>query len=396
MKIICFVLIYLSTFRNINFTNYNILEIGTLLLPVELLYILFRKKKKIFKMMIKYYLFCIIFLSIHFITKLINNDLNLFSGVFINFVFRIFSNFISAVVIIDILNRIKERKKEKLLLKLYVYVVALDLFSGVLMRVYPDIIPFFIKLNKNLSLEIFSHFGGYRIICFGAKFFSTGVIASTALIVLIYVLKKENTLKNWLLYFWIAIIGLFSARTTLIGIGISIVYFLRYNLFKLGKYIWKIIILFIIVMLGIKKFDEKILNWAFQLFINGGETTSTNRLKEMWHVIPTNIKTWIVGDGKWNLVDGYYMSTDVGYLRILWYSGLVGIFIFVLFSIFLFLEIRRKELRIMSCLLLLLFLILNVKGHVEPFFILYCLIILETRNAKRRKNIGSKCCNVCL
>ena len=55
------------------------------------------------------------------------------------------------------------------------------------------------------------------------------------------------------------------------------------------------------------------------------------------YVFPDNLKTWLIGDGYFSnpynidpyftgrFVGGYYMSTDVGYLRFIFYSGLVGI-----------------------------------------------------------------------
>lgn len=63
------------------------------------------------------------------------------------------------------------------------------------------------------------------------------------------------------------------------------------------------------------------------------------------YVFPDNFKTWIIGDGyfdnpyygdpfytgiKWG---GFYYGTDVGYLRFIYYFGLVGLSLFCLFFI---------------------------------------------------------------
>ena len=66
--------------------------------------------------------------------------------------------------------------------------------------------------------------------------------------------------------------------------------------------------------------------WAFEMFINYGSdaglsSASTDRLKEMY-VYPTSLKTYLIGDGLFNLKDHYYMETDVGYLRLLFYGGI--------------------------------------------------------------------------
>ena len=72
--------------------------------------------------------------------------------------------------------------------------------------------------------------------------------------------------------------------------------------------------------------DAKVVMWAFEMFINYGSdaglsSASTDRLKEMY-VYPTSLKTYLIGDGLFNLKDHYYMETDVGYLRLLFYGGI--------------------------------------------------------------------------
>ena len=61
------------------------------------------------------------------------------------------------------------------------------------------------------------------------------------------------------------------------------------------------------------------------------------------YVFPDNIKTWIIGDGYFAnpgdtdpyyvgpLGGAFYKSTDVGYLRFIFYFGVLGLFAFVLF-----------------------------------------------------------------
>ena len=59
-------------------------------------------------------------------------------------------------------------------------------------------------------------------------------------------------------------------------------------------------------------------------------------------VFPDNLKTWLIGDGYMEnpridpyytgkIHGGYYMSTDIGYLRFIFYFGIVGLFLFQLF-----------------------------------------------------------------
>ena len=61
------------------------------------------------------------------------------------------------------------------------------------------------------------------------------------------------------------------------------------------------------------------------------------------YVFPDNIKTWIIGDGYFAnpgdtdpyyvgpLGGAFYKSTDVGYLRFIFYFGVIGLFAFILY-----------------------------------------------------------------
>ena len=69
------------------------------------------------------------------------------------------------------------------------------------------------------------------------------------------------------------------------------------------------------------------------------QTNSTDVLKTMY-VLPKELKTWIIGDGYLAhpsgdpnylgpIQRGYYMGTDVGYLRFLFYFGIFGLILMI-------------------------------------------------------------------
>ena len=72
------------------------------------------------------------------------------------------------------------------------------------------------------------------------------------------------------------------------------------------------------------------------------ETNSNNILKNMV-VFPDNFKTWFTGDGYFEnptYMDpyyvgpshgGYYKNTDIGYLRFIFYFGLMGLGMFIMY-----------------------------------------------------------------
>jgi hypothetical protein len=74
------------------------------------------------------------------------------------------------------------------------------------------------------------------------------------------------------------------------------------------------------------------------------DVSSNDRLMNMY-VFPDNAKTWIIGDGYFDgpsntdpyyvgpTMTGFYMWTDVGYLRFIFYFGLIGLAAFMFFFI---------------------------------------------------------------
>lgn len=75
----------------------------------------------------------------------------------------------------------------------------------------------------------------------------------------------------------------------------------------------------------------------FSLWEKGSWEVASNEKLTNMYVFPDNLKTWIIGDGYFSsprdtdpyftgeLVGGYYMGTDAGYLRFIFYFGLIGL-----------------------------------------------------------------------
>ena len=85
------------------------------------------------------------------------------------------------------------------------------------------------------------------------------------------------------------------------------------------------------------------LRFAFEGFFSLVETgewhVGSNDVLMDMYVFPDNTKTWIIGDGYFSnpyadpnflgeITEGYYMNTDVGYLRFIFYFGVIGLIIF--------------------------------------------------------------------
>ena len=187
---------------------------------------------------------------------------------------------------------------------------------------------------------------GSRLLGFGASFFGAGIVNGFILIIIsLYIINNKLSPITQFIYLIafviIIIIGMMQARTILVGalIGVGI---LLYSYIKsLKQFLLSIIIISIIgilyftaipLFLQTSTIDfETISNFGFD-FLKGVEDSSAmssvNGMIEMYNIVPDNLKTWLIGDAKWDNPNGfgYYMNTDIGYSRAIFYFGLLGLF----------------------------------------------------------------------
>lgn len=203
---------------------------------------------------------------------------------------------------------------------------------------------------------------GGRLYGIGATLDVAGLRFSAVLLMIAYLcMQKEARTDNlkivvYLIAFCIiAIVGNMMARTTTMGVGLSLVYWMyAWYKDKEGKrvWIWAAVIVGMTILVSSylyhinQNFKEDI-RFAFEGFFSLWEkgewdVSSNDRLKNMF-VFPDNTKTWLIGDGYIEnpyfrdpyytgpRYGGYYMGTDVGYLRFIFYFGLIGLSFFLMF-----------------------------------------------------------------
>lgn len=158
-------------------------------------------------------------------------------------------------------------------------------------------------------------------------------------------------------FFIISIIGNMIGRTTTVGLVLSLLYLLfsiifgdlnSKNRLLLIKWISIFLFLFIIVScilyfsdLRWKYYFEFGFEGFFSLFTKGKWEVHSNEMLFNHFVFPDNIRCWLIGDGYFSSPNNdpsyigpifdYYMGTDVGYCRFIFYFGLIGLSIFSLF-----------------------------------------------------------------
>lgn len=192
---------------------------------------------------------------------------------------------------------------------------------------------------------------------------------SSVIFMAAFLLCRNNEKQSWwesIFYLtsicFITIIGNMISRSTVIGTGIALAYivfasvtkpenrklFLQLTLFAFGA------IAISIVLYNTDAAFRSNLRFGFEGFFSLVETgewqTNSNDILKSMVVWPESIKTWIIGDGYFHnplekslhtfnpyyvgpSFHGFYMGTDIGYLRYIFYFGLLGLIAFSLFFI---------------------------------------------------------------
>lgn len=233
------------------------------------------------------------------------------------------------------------------------YIIALcvaQCIIAMLVDVFPSINHFirqYIVLAEQLSNE-------HRLIGLGISFDPAGIRFSAALIICAAMMIDNAYNNKYIIaylisFFIIFIIGNMLSRTTTVGALIAIALFVYKSKFWKGyssKGIANIlrnsaVIIILLVPIVIVLYNNslsfrELCDFGFEGFINyvqtgKWKTHSSDILQGMWSVWPDNIKTWIIGDGYFSNPDNprlYYMGTDVGYARLIFYCGIIGLTMF--------------------------------------------------------------------
>lgn len=200
-----------------------------------------------------------------------------------------------------------------------------------------------------------------RIYGIGASLDVAGMRFAAVLILIAYLMLNASNMSNgrMLLYVMafivIIVLGNMIGRTTMLGAIFSIGYWVmkmfsrqdKSNMKRLGWLLCGCICVFVPIIVLLYNTNMSFHNnirFAFEGFFNlfekgKWETSSTNMLKNMY-VFPETMKTWLIGDGYFDnpynydpyyqgpQFHGFYMATDVGYLRFIFYFGLFGLLSF--------------------------------------------------------------------
>lgn len=163
-------------------------------------------------------------------------------------------------------------------------------------------------------------------------------------------------------FLFITFVGNMIARTTTVGVVLSLVLWIipgsvyLFNKVSNKRKLWGTLALILAVaipvIVGLYQTNDKMrgnIRFGFEGFFSLAEKgyweTNSNNALETMVVWPDNPKTWIIGDGYFSdpgatdpyyiskgiHFDVFYMSTDIGYCRFLFYFGIIGLLAFIFY-----------------------------------------------------------------
>lgn len=208
-----------------------------------------------------------------------------------------------------------------------------------------------------------------RLYGLGCALDVAGTRFSTLLVMIAFLLPKAAQKEKGEFYITLLLaafciitcIGSVIGRTTVVGVGLSLVYLFytcyfkrdisEYARIKLTPWVVGGMCVSIMVAVGLYNFSQQWQNYFqfgfegfFSLVEDGRwEVRSNNQLAAQF-IFPDNIWTWLIGDGRiasttidpyyvGKVWTGFYKGTDVGYSRFLFYFGLTGLITFSFFFV---------------------------------------------------------------
>ncbi len=394
-------LMYLFAYKNIGITErfygfyYNYLVFFSFIFNFIYLFkrrIRVKKSKKIFGILIMIIFIYLISLIVNSVNINENNPIkNMVLNLILDFNFCLF-----LIIYVK-----KRRKNNNTIFKGFILASFIDIIFSILRFNIGTIDDFFRKIYpvNNLTLAFLLE-SKLRLIGFGGFFFSGGITISISLILIIYLflikyIKKKEKIIYFFIYIFQALIGILISRTTIIGIIISILYLCLNikNERKLLKLCFFTFIIFLIVLIIYINLNKSLQLWINTFVFEYGKS-SLKDLITMYETFPSSLKTILIGDALWTNNLGYYMSIDIGYLRMIFFNGIIGLLFQILFNYYLT-KIKNQKLKKLANILFILYLVLNLKGYISYIpicFLIYLMEIIkleESNNEKIKYNNSS-------
>ena len=266
----------------------------------------------------------------------------------------------SAYAVCSIIRLVHGRIDFPLLINYLCAICVLQCIAALLIRFNPTVQSFvdtFFTQGQDMLHEMDRLYGiGASLDVAGTRF---ACVLATLPVYLYIDQRKISRLHIFILavcFFFVSAIGSIIARTTMVGTAVGLAYlgiiFFRdiiYGEMSIkGRFSWAwIVVVIVLIPVGIFLYRQSsdmrhLIRFGFEGFFNLVETghfrtSSSDILINKMYVFPEETKTWFIGDGYFGnsrndinyLGDstklGFYMGTDVGYLRFIFLFGVPGL-----------------------------------------------------------------------
>ncbi len=334
------------------------------------------------------------FLIMGIVSPLVNGTHDFhFIEYFISVLLSFFSVYLLALLFYATYKSVSSKRVIEYILIAHTVYMTVSMMMFMSSDIYSFLQPL-LRLNEGASNAYYLT-AEKRITCFGASFFTAGIINGYVMILSAFYLTKYKLSLNttYTVYAFMvvtSIVGMMMARTSIVGIIISLFILLKYWLSTPSRFLRNVAVASFLALSSfylynglLSSSDARITalsDFAFEIIENYQTTGrfathSSDNTMSMYSILPDNEKTWTIGDGRWSNTDGtYYKFTDVGFSRYIWYFGLLGMACLVVFFwktiklIFVKRSIIPGGGLYVAAILFVYVLALNLKGPVDLFF----------------------------
>jgi hypothetical protein len=420
LHIVLFFYIYSVQFIGVPFGIGTRVFMGIMGFSMFLLEILKVKKPIVFNRPFLIVYFALFSISLVSLLSLLYNrttDIEFFIKYPVSIIIIIFSSYFVTKLVSY---KSKDENQIPVVMQLFINVVIIQIIIALIMFAFQPIRDILntTQVTSDQELKVLEQTLEFRLVGFGSKFFGSGIVNGFALILIGSILRynshiKINVFKYTMSFLFLFVFGMMMARTTIIGVllALGIVFWpknsLGFNINQIKKntkFLFYLLSIPIISVFGVfyflpevKESIELAYNFGFEMFINyfqsdSLESASTNQMKEMY-VWPTSLKTYLIGDGLFSdIATGeYYMGTDIGILRLIYYFGVFGLFAYLYFQfqIIYAAYLKNRRFKYMFAVIFIYCLVLNYKGFTDLFFLNILFVLNNTYQVKsiNEKNI---------
>ena len=238
--------------------------------------------------------------------------------------------------------------------------------------IFQCVLAYLMTLNPGLKSFIDTLLGGAneamgiidgRLYGLGAALDPAGLRFAAVLVLCADLIVRTDFSKTpwtglflFLAFIIISVLGNMISRSTTIGMAVGILYIIVFYIVNPGsrdagfvRVTLPAILLIIVLSTWLYNTNpdfQKNLRFGFEGFFSlvekGRWEVHSNEILKTLVVWPENLKTWIIGDGFFmspldkpdmlgQVYTGYYMHTDIGYIRYIFYFGVIGLLGMIVF-----------------------------------------------------------------